>query len=84
MKTVANWLGFRWRDPKIGKLSSNGGNVGGDQCVFWYDQWLKTGDSTWLEYIVIYNEDDCQGTYELKKWMEKYNNFEEKKTTAKY
>ncbi|WP_241212782.1 TM0106 family RecB-like putative nuclease [Cyanobacterium aponinum] len=79
LKTVANWLGFRWRDPKIGKLSSNGGNVGGDQCVFWYDQWLKTGDSTWLEYIVIYNEDDCQGTYELKKWMEKYNNFEEKK-----
>lgn len=34
--------------------------------MFWYDQWLKTGDSTWLEYIVIYNEDDCQGTYELK------------------
>lgn len=73
LKTVANWLGFTWRDPQTGKLSSSRGNIGGDQCVFWYDQWLKTGDKCWLDYIVIYNEDDCQGTYKLKKWMEKYN-----------
>jgi len=76
LKTVANWLGFTWRDPHTGKTSSNRGNIGGDQCVFWYDQWLKTGDTIWLDYILIYNEDDCQGTYELKKWIEKIMNNE--------
>lgn len=73
LKTVANWLGFKWRDPQTGKPSSQRGNIGGDQCVFWYDQWLKTGNDYWLKYILIYNEDDCQGTYELKKWIEKNN-----------
>jgi len=73
LKTVANWLGFTWRDPLTGKPSSDRGNIGGDQCVFWYDQCLKSGNTIWLDYILIYNEDDCQGTYELKKWIEKYN-----------
>ncbi len=73
LKTIANWLNFTWRDPLTGKPFSCPSNIGGEQCVFWYDQWLKTRDSIWLEYILIYNEDDCQGTYELKKWIEKYN-----------
>ncbi|BAQ66258.1 TM0106 family RecB-like putative nuclease [Geminocystis sp. NIES-3709] len=74
LKSVANWLGFQWRDPKTGKIGSNYLNIGGDQCVFWYDQWLKTLDRTWLNYILIYNEDDCLGTYQLKKWLSKIIN----------
>ncbi|WP_017294153.1 TM0106 family RecB-like putative nuclease [Geminocystis herdmanii] len=76
LKSVANWLGFRWRDPVTGNLTSGYHTIGGDQCVFWYDQWLKTfdretalRDRTWLNYILIYNEDDCLGTYQLKKWL---------------
>ncbi|WP_373479498.1 TM0106 family RecB-like putative nuclease [Geminocystis sp.] len=72
LKSIANWLGFHWRNPKTGKTLSNYDKVGGDQCVFWYDQWLQTGDRIWLDYILIYNEDDCLGTYELKKWLTKY------------
>jgi len=72
LKSIANWLGFHWRNPKTGKTLSNYDKLGGDQCVFWYDQWLQTGDRLWLDYILIYNEDDCLGTYELKKWLTKY------------
>ncbi|BAQ60035.1 hypothetical protein GM3708_441 [Geminocystis sp. NIES-3708] len=71
LKSIGNWLGFHWRDPKTGKISSHNVRISGDQCVFWYDQWLKTNDRTWLNYILVYNEDDCLGTYELKKWMDK-------------
>lgn len=69
LKSVANWLGFQWRDPLTGNFTSGYHKIGGDQCVFWYDQWLTTFDRTWLNYILIYNEDDCLGTYQLKKWL---------------
>lgn len=74
LKSLGNWLGFYWRNPKTGKTSTNNVRIGGDQCVFWYDQWLKTGDRIWLDYILIYNEDDCLGTYQLKKWLYQYSN----------
>lgn len=69
LKSVANWLGFRWRDPVTRNFTSGYPKIGGDQCVFWYDQWLMTFDRTWLNYILIYNEDDCLATYQLKKWL---------------
>ena len=59
LKSLANWLGFKWRDV----------GVGGDQCVCWYDQWLKTGDRRFLELILRYNEDDCRATLHLKNWL---------------
>jgi uncharacterized protein len=59
LKSLANWLGFRWRDV----------GAGGDQCVCWYDQWLKTGDRRFLELILRYNEDDCRATFHLKDWL---------------
>lgn len=72
LKSVANWLGFYWRNPETETLSWNSEkvNLAGDQCVFWYDQWLKTNNSSWLDYILIYNYDDCFGTYKLKKWFD--------------
>jgi uncharacterized protein len=72
LKSVANWLGFYWRDPQTGKNTSDKVKLAGDQCVFWYDQWLKTQESFWLDYILIYNYDDCFATYELKKWLDNY------------
>ncbi|MEI6380163.1 MAG: TM0106 family RecB-like putative nuclease [Cyanobacteriota bacterium ELA615] len=59
LKALANWLGFVWRDP----------GISGDQCVCWYDDWLKTGERSWLDSIVRYNEDDCIATYQLRNWL---------------
>ncbi len=62
LKSLANWLGFKWRDV----------GVGGDQCVCWYDQWLQTGDRRFLDLILRYNEDDCRATLHLKDWLIKF------------
>jgi uncharacterized protein len=59
LKSLANWIGFQWRDR----------GASGDQCVCWYDQWLKTGDRSFLEAILRYNEDDCRATLHLKNWL---------------
>ncbi len=59
LKSVANWLGFQWRDP----------GVSGEQSVCWYDRWLQTGDRSLLDSILRYNEDDCRATYHLKDWL---------------
>ncbi|MDJ0844262.1 TM0106 family RecB-like putative nuclease [Crocosphaera sp.] len=59
LKSLANWLGFHWRDA----------GISGDQCVCWYDQWLTTGDRSCLSSILRYNEDDCLATLHLKNWL---------------
>ncbi len=59
LKSVANWLGFQWRDR----------GVSGEQSVCWYDRWLHTGDRSLLDSILRYNEDDCRATYHLKDWL---------------
>jgi predicted RecB family nuclease len=59
LKSLANWLGFQWRD----RMAS------GEQSVCWYDFWLQTGDRAWLYSILRYNEDDCRATFHLKKWL---------------
>jgi predicted RecB family nuclease len=59
LKSLANWLGFQWRLP----------GVSGDRCVCWYDDWLNTGDRSFLDLILAYNEDDCLATFHLKNWL---------------
>ncbi|MGL5033343.1 MAG: TM0106 family RecB-like putative nuclease [Microcystaceae cyanobacterium] len=59
LKSLANWIGFQWRDA----------NASGDQSVCWYDQWLQTGDRSYQELILRYNEDDCRATWILKDWL---------------
>jgi predicted RecB family nuclease len=59
LKHIARWLGFEWRDA-----SANGA-----QSIYWYAQWLQTGDRSFLEAIQTYNEDDCRATYLIKKWL---------------
>ncbi len=59
LKAIARWLGFEWRDSE----------ANGAKCIYWYDQWLKTGDRNLLEIIQRYNEDDCRATYRVKNWL---------------
>lgn len=59
LKPIARWLGFDWRDP-----SANGA-----QSIYWYAQWLATGDRAYLDAILTYNEDDCRATYHAKAWL---------------
>lgn len=62
LKSLANWLGFQWRDP----------DASGDQSVCWYDQWLQSGDRHYRELILRYNEDDCRATWILKDWLTEF------------
>lgn len=59
LKSIANWLGFQWRDRQ----------ARGDQSVCWYDWWLQSKDRSWLDTILRYNEDDCRATMHLKNWL---------------
>lgn len=59
LKLIAHWLGFDWRDPQ----------ANGAQSIYWYTQWLQTGDRAFLEAILEYNEDDCRATYRVKDWL---------------
>lgn len=59
LKAIARWLGFEWRYPE----------ASGAKCIYWYDQWLTTGDRALLEMIQLYNEDDCRATRNVKDWF---------------
>lgn len=59
LKAIARWLGFNWRDAE----------ANGAQSIFWYAQWLQTGDRAFLEAILRYNEDDCRATHRVKDWL---------------
>ncbi|MHC5735398.1 TM0106 family RecB-like putative nuclease [Nostoc sp.] len=59
LKAIARWIGFEWRDKE----------ASGAKCIYWYDQWLETGDRTLLEIIQRYNEDDCRATRKVKDWL---------------
>ncbi|MEH2126637.1 TM0106 family RecB-like putative nuclease [Nostoc sp.] len=59
LKAIARWIGFDWRDKE----------ASGAKCIYWYDQWLETGDRTLLEIIQRYNEDDCRATHKVKDWL---------------
>ena len=73
LKSLARWLGFEWRDA----------DISGSQCVCLYTQWLETGDSSLLEIIGRYNEDDCRATYRLKQWLANfYQNSAAKHSTS--
>jgi len=59
LKQIANWLGFQWRDAA----------ADGAQSIYWYTQWLQTGERAFLDAILRYNEDDCRATYHVKDWL---------------
>ncbi|WP_416673997.1 TM0106 family RecB-like putative nuclease [Egbenema bharatensis] len=59
LKPIARWIGFDWRNPE----------ANGAQSICWYAQWVGTGDRSFLEAILHYNEDDCRATYWVKNWL---------------
>jgi predicted RecB family nuclease len=59
LKQIARWMGFDWRDS----------TANGAQSIYWYAQWLQTGDRAYLNSILIYNEDDCRATHHIKDWL---------------
>jgi uncharacterized protein len=62
LKAIARWTGFEWRDE----------GANGAQSIYWYDQWLETGDRTYLDTILRYNEDDCRATWIVKDWLTRF------------
>lgn len=52
IKTLAQYLGFRWRDT----------NPSGAASIEWYNRWIESGDSSIKQRILDYNEDDCLAT----------------------
>lgn len=55
----SEFLGFKWRHEK----------AGGGQSVFWYEEWLETGNHEILNDIINYNEDDVRATEHLYNWL---------------
>jgi predicted RecB family nuclease len=52
IKTIAQHLGFKWRDT----------NPSGAASIEWYNRWIETGDQAIKQRILDYNEDDCLAT----------------------
>lgn len=52
IKTLASYLGFKWRD-----MSPSGAD-----SIEWYNRWVETGDPDVRQRILDYNEDDCRAT----------------------
>jgi predicted RecB family nuclease len=49
IKTLATYLGFKWRDKEPSGAAS----------IEWYHRWVESGDTTIRQRILDYNEDDC-------------------------
>ncbi len=49
IKTLATYLGFKWRDKEPSGAAS----------IEWYHRWIETGDVAIRHRILDYNEDDC-------------------------
>ncbi|MCY3823186.1 MAG: TM0106 family RecB-like putative nuclease [Nitrospinae bacterium] len=52
IKTLATFLGFRWRDS----------HPSGAASIEWFNHWIQTGDASDKQRILDYNEDDCVAT----------------------
>jgi len=52
IKTLAKYLGFKWRDT----------HPSGAASIEWFDRWINTGDRAIRQRILDYNEDDCRAT----------------------
>jgi len=50
LKTLAAFLGFKWRDT----------DPSGAGSIQWFHEWVETGDNSIRKRILEYNEDDCR------------------------
>lgn len=63
IKTLASYLGFKWRDT----------SPSGTDSIEWYHRWIETGDLSIRQRILDYNEDDCIATRVLLDGIRKLN-----------
>ncbi|MEI6499677.1 MAG: ribonuclease H-like domain-containing protein [Armatimonadota bacterium] len=59
LPTVAKWVSFTCRETGAEAAMS----------MLWFDPWLSTGDRSYLEASIRYNEDDCRATGVVKEWL---------------
>jgi len=52
LKTLAKYLGFKWRDT----------HPSGAASIEWFDRWVTTREQQIKQRILDYNEDDCRAT----------------------
>ena len=51
--------------PDAGK----GAVTGGAQSILEFQRWMETGDQSILDAIERYNEEDCDSTLKLHRWL---------------
>lgn len=56
VKTLAQHLGFKWRDE----------NPSGAASIQWFNEWCQSKDGKILQRILDYNEDDCHAMIVVK------------------
>lgn len=56
LKSIADYLGFKWRDE----------SPSGALSIQWFNEYIEKKDTEILERIVEYNEDDCKATMVVK------------------
>ena len=59
LKTVANWIGFEWKQKK----------ASGSKALYWWMQYQITKNDIFLKKIIKYNRDDCLATLCIAKWL---------------
>ena len=52
-------MGFDWMETRADAAMS----------MLCFDLWLSTGDRSYLESPIRYNEDDCRATKMVKEWL---------------
>ena len=59
LKTVSNWLGFKWMQK----------NVSGSKALYWWIQYQITENEIFLKKIIQYNKDDCLATLHVAEYL---------------
>ena len=59
LKTVSNWLGFKWMQK----------NVSGSKALYWWIQYQITENEIFLKKIILYNKDDCMATLQIAEYL---------------
>lgn len=62
VKTLAQHLGFNWRDP----------NPSGAASIQWFNEWCEDRSDEKMQRILDYNEDDCRAMIVLKDELVKF------------
>ena len=62
IKTLAKYLGFKWRDT----------DPSGAASIEWYNRWISTGEESIRTRILKYNEDDCRAMRVLLDELSKF------------